>query len=270
MPTVHEFWEQQAEQHGTSDIATAPDHHYRELEIRRISGALETLDKDAILDVGCGNGYSTIELAKKFPASMVIGVDFSAKMIEQAKKASKEAGISNVSFFEGDVLSISRHPALQHQRFDAVVSERCLINLANWDEQKLAILQMRKLLKSSGHMILVENTQDGLEKLNKMRAILELPPIEVRWHNFYMPAEEMGVFFEECDGKLFYVRHIENIGNLYYIISRVVYAKFAEMTGEKIDYNHPLNEIAAKLPTLGDNYACSPNYMIVLENIPEK
>lgn len=267
MPSVHEFWEEQADKHGTADLATAPDHHYRKLEIGRLASAIATIEHDTILDVGCGNGYSTIELAKKFPASNVLGVDFSAKMIEQAKKAAKDAGVSNVSFFEGDVLSISRHQALQHLKFDVVISTRCLINLANWDEQKLGILQMRKLLAAKGHLILIENMQDGLEKLNKMRGIVGLTEIKLRWHNFYLPTKESGEFFTQNDGKLFHIQHIENIGNLYYIISRVVYAKMAEMLGEEIDYNHPLNEIAAQLPTLGDNYACSPNYMIIMENI---
>ena len=30
------FWDDQAREHGASDLATAPDHHYRTLEIKSI------------------------------------------------------------------------------------------------------------------------------------------------------------------------------------------------------------------------------------------
>lgn len=269
MSDVKSFWDKQAQEHGTSDIATAPDHFYRQnVELKRILDVLKIMEPESILDIGCGNGYSTIEIAKQFPTAMVIGIDLSEKMVEEAQKAAK--GVANVTFFTGDVLSISRHSHLQHQKFDVVLSERCLINLANWEEQKLSILQMRKLLTPTGSIILVENTKEGLAKLNIMREMVDLPPIEERWHNFYIPEDKLNAFFSENSGKLFRVALMENIGNLYYIISRVVYAKLAALEGKEPEYNHQINEIASKLPNLGDHYACSPNYIMVLENIPER
>jgi len=266
---IGDFWDLQAETHGTSDKATAPDSFYRKnVELSRILDVLKIIEPDAILDIGCGNGFSTLEIAKAYPTAMVIGVDLSEKMIEEAKKAAD--GVPNVTFFTGDVLSISRHPNLQHQKFDAVLSERCLINLANWEEQKLSILQMRKLLTPTGSIILVENTKEGLKKLNFMREIVDLPPIVERWHNFYIPEDKLNEFFTENSGKLFKVSLMENLGNLYYIISRVIYAKLAAMEGKEPSYDHPINEIASKLPNLGDHYACSPNYIMVLDNIPER
>ena len=267
--SVKEFWGQQAQDHGASDAATAPDHFYRQnVEIKRIMEILDVTKPETLLDIGCGNGYSTIQIAKAHPAAIVIGVDYSEKMIEEAKKASN--GIPNVTFLVGDVLSISRHPDLQHLRFDTILSERCLINLANWEEQKLAILQLRRLLTPDGSLVLVENTKEGLAKLNTMRDILKLPPIKERWHNFYIPEDKFKEFQQEAGGKLFNFVHIENVGNLYYIISRVVYAKLAAMEGKEPSYDHPINEIASQLPNLGDHYACSPNYIFVLEKIPER
>jgi ubiquinone/menaquinone biosynthesis C-methylase UbiE len=270
MKSVHGFWEEQADKFGESDKATAPDHNYRKLEIKRMIEVIALMGHDSILDVGCGNGYSTMQLALVFPHSMIIGIDFSEKMVDLATLAAKKAGITNVSFFVGDVLSISRHPNLQHQKFDVVLTERCLINLANWEEQKLAILQMRKLMTPTGHLILVENTKEGLQKLNTMRKIVELPEIEQRWHNFYIPEDKLQEFLNEEGKSLLHHVHMENIGNLYYIISRVVYAKLCQLEGKEPEYDHPINEIASKLPNLGDHYACSPNYLMVLENVPEK
>lgn len=263
-----EFWDKQAEEHGGADTATAPDHFYRvNVEIRRLLEVLAIIEPSAILDVGCGNGFSTLEIAKANPGAIVIGIDLSEKMIDEAKKAAE--GVSNVSFFTGDVLSISRHHALQQIRFDAVISTRCLINLSNWEEQKLAILQMRKLLDRAGSLILIENITDGLRKLNTLREKVGLKPIEQRWHNFYIPEDDFSAFMTESSGKIFKLAQVENIGNLYYVISRVIYAKLAELEGKEPQYDHPINEIASQMPNMGDYYACSPNYMIILENIPE-
>ena len=268
---VKAYWEKQAQHHATSDLATAPDHAYRELEIRKIKENIANInDRGSILDVGCGNGFSTIELAKEFPTSMFIGIDYSESMIKAAQKAAKKAKVTNISFSVGDVLSISRHPELQHQKFDIVMTERCLINLANWEEQKLGILQMRKLLTPYGHLILVENTKDGLVKLNSLRKIVELEPIKEPWHNFYLPDQQLNDFFAQTGSKLLAPRYIENIGSNYYIISRVVYAKLAQMEGKEPSYDHPINKIAAMLPTFGNEYACSPNFLMVFQNIPEE
>jgi len=89
---VLSFWEKQAQDFGTSDLATAPDHYYRELEINRIKDVLAGLTHNTILDVGCGNGYSTIKLAQIFPDATLIGIDYSEKMIDAAKQAAGRPG----------------------------------------------------------------------------------------------------------------------------------------------------------------------------------
>lgn len=255
---IKTFWDQQAKLHGASDLATAPDHHYRTLEIASILKCLACLRHETILDVGCGNGFTSLQIAKKFPAALVTGVDYSAPMIAEANALG-----SNIEFFEGNVLTLSRHKELADQKFDVVISTRCLINLSNWDEQKAAILEMCKLLAPSGHLILVENCQEGLDSLNKLRAKFGLDPIEVRWHNKYLPYEALRrwVITEAplvCE-------LVENVGNMYYIASRVIYAKLCKDQGTEPDYNNPINAIAAQLPTMGCN-AYSPNFMIVLRN----
>src|SRR5882724_7115189 len=72
--SVRDFWDQQAKEHGGSDLATAPDHHYRSLEIESILRVISAIKHENILDVGCGNGYSTIQIAKKFPEAMITGI----------------------------------------------------------------------------------------------------------------------------------------------------------------------------------------------------
>jgi ubiquinone/menaquinone biosynthesis C-methylase UbiE len=261
------FWDDQARTHGASDLATAPDHHYRTLEIKSIIRMIETIqERETILDVGCGNGYSTVQIGKKFPEAMITGVDYSEPMIAEANRAA----IPNVEYFHGDVLSLSHNKDLRGQKFDIVLSTRCLINLETWEEQKAGILEMRKMLTPNGRLILVENTEAGLASLNSLRTKLGLHPIEVRWHNKYLPQKEFNQFMNHAEGdNLFVLEYVENIGNMYYIASRVIYAKLCKDQGVEPDYDNPINAIAAELPSLGMYYACSPNFMFVLRNLDD-
>lgn len=247
---VQAFWDAQAVEHGASDLATAPDHYYRELEIAKI---IEHLRPDEnVLDVGCGNGYST-EIFHKHVASVFTGIDYSVEMIEAALKTTPES-----SYFIGDVRDIP----FGSRRFHTIISERCLINLASWDEQQQALLEMKRCLRPGGRIILVENFTDGLKKLNGLRAQFDLHEIEVRWHNRYLSFIEFDPFIN----RHFNVTHCENIGNLYYIISRVVYAALAKADDREPEYGHLINKIASQLPTLGQNIPYfSPNFLLVLE-----
>lgn len=255
---VHTFWDGMAQSHGESQRATAPDQHYRSLEIKWIGEKLR--DGDDVLDVGCGNGYSTFEFAAANPNSRFVGVDYSEPMICHAQARLKREGLKRMAFVTADVRrlsdDLSRAP---FRHYDCVVSERCLINLPDWDSQRGAIMQMAAQLKEGGRLVLVENVTEGLDRLNLLRAGLELPPITVRWHNRYLRMSEIEPFLT----REFVIESAENIGNLYYIISRVVYAKLAQMDNKEPDYLNPINEIAAGLPALS-SYCYSPNMMWVL------
>lgn len=250
---VREFWDTQAEIHQQDSRATAPDHFYRDMEIARIIERLG--EKDNVLDVGCGNGYSTLKFSESRPDSYFTGIDYSRAMIEEARKITPVIG--RIAFKQEDIRSFS-----DRDSYDTIISERCLINLANWGEQQQALLNMKKVLKPSGKIILVENTKDGLTKLNGLRKDFGLPEIEVRWHNQYLPQKELIDF---CM-KHFTLEHVSNIGGMYYVISRVIYAAMAAKTGEALSYDHPINEMAAKLPYMPCPY--SANYLLVLRNRP--
>lgn len=258
--SVKQFWEDQAKTFKESQFATAPDSYYRELEIKSILAHLH--DGASVLDVGCGNGFSTFAFARKLMSARFIGVDYSKSMITFARHALKRQKKSvgrRLSFEIGNVLHLSSLPALRGKKFNYIVSERCLINLANWPEQARSLLEMKKLLKKGGRIILTENTQEGLARLNVLRKQFGLRAITVRWHNYYMPEKKLLSFAR----KHFKVESIENCGNLYYILSRVVYAKLAEMQKTQPNYLHPINKIASALPSLG-NYQYSPNFIYVL------
>lgn len=53
-----------------------------------------------VADIGCGHAASTIIMAKEYPNSTFLGVDFHDKSIEKANLRAKEAGVQNVEFIQ--------------------------------------------------------------------------------------------------------------------------------------------------------------------------
>lgn len=64
-----------------------------------LDGVVEKLTQGAkVADIGCGHASSTIIMAKAFPKSHFIGIDFHQESIEQAEARATEAGVSNIEF----------------------------------------------------------------------------------------------------------------------------------------------------------------------------
>ncbi len=245
--SVRDFWDKQAAIAGGE--ATCPDAAYRELEIARI---IECIDPktESILDVGCGNGYSTLKFAQHALNAKIMGFDFSEPMITEARRFQSQ----RVCFCVGNVLDALRPDG---PKWETIVSERCLINLSSWEEQQQALLNLRDALSPTGKLILVENCLDGLENLNSLRRHLGLHEMKPPWHNCYF---RLNNDLESFLTKHFIIKRQDNIGNLYYIFSRVLYAKLSHDVGEGPKYDHPINKIASQLPSLGE-YEYSPNYL---------
>lgn len=62
------------------------------------------------LDAGCGQGLNLILMAAAHPESEFVGIDFLPEHIAHAQALSKAAGLSNVSFIEGDFVELAGSP----------------------------------------------------------------------------------------------------------------------------------------------------------------
>lgn len=58
--------------------------------------------RDDVLDIGCGNGQTTIDAARSATAGTAFGIDLSAAMIAVAGQRAAAAGVTNVRFEQGD------------------------------------------------------------------------------------------------------------------------------------------------------------------------
>ncbi|KAM0426615.1 hypothetical protein ACHAQK_012328 [Fusarium lateritium] len=60
-----------------------------------------------LLDVGCGPGSITIDIARRFPSARVLGLDSDSDAISMARSNAESAGVANVLFEIGDGLNLA-------------------------------------------------------------------------------------------------------------------------------------------------------------------
>ncbi|GHJ47085.1 SAM-dependent methyltransferase [Catellatospora sp. TT07R-123] len=105
--------------------------------------ALTVAGDERVLDVGCGDGYVTRQIAARVPAGSVVGVDASPRMIDTARAADDRA--KNVSFQVGDVTTMAFGPD-----FDLVVS----FNALHWvPDQQAAFRNIAAALDPYGRVL---------------------------------------------------------------------------------------------------------------------
>ena len=98
---------------------------------------LELIGNERILDLGCGDGALTVELAKLVPDGFVLGIDASENMISTARR--DHAG-SNLQFERQDINAIDFEP-----EFDLVFSNATL----HWiKDHKTLLKKVFKALKN--------------------------------------------------------------------------------------------------------------------------
>ena len=95
-----------------------------------------------LLDVGCGPGTITVDIASLVAPGRVVGIDASADVIAQASAGAADAG-SSVSFAVGDVYAIDAAAAT----YDVVHAHQVLQHLA---DPVRALMEMRRVLKPDG------------------------------------------------------------------------------------------------------------------------
>jgi ubiquinone/menaquinone biosynthesis C-methylase UbiE len=234
---VLEFWNGRAqllERAGTNDLIA------KQLEIAEL--AKHVRDGMNVLEVGCGNGITAIELAKRY-AVTVKAFDFAEAMIDSAKKLlDGESLKGSVDFRVGDVRQM---PELANT-FDLVITERVLINLPDWNSQALAIRDLVRCVKPGGRYLMCENSQDGLDAINDLRAQAGLNRIQPPWHNRYFQESEINAL--QIEG--IRLAEVRSYSSTYYFLSRLINAWLAKQEGREPAYDAPVNKLALSLPPI--------------------
>jgi ubiquinone/menaquinone biosynthesis C-methylase UbiE len=244
---IRDFWTKQAVTHKTAPTASWSDVLVIEKEIAEIGSRLA--DGDRVLDVGCANGYSTASFAQQKKIH-IRGVDYIPEMIAQAKerlKAPDPTLRGTMEFAVGDITKLDEPTAA----YDKVVVTRVVINLPGWNRQRIALNELKRVVRPGGLLLLSEATVQGWEKLNRFRAEWDLPPIPMPPFNLYL--DEQQVISELAD--TFHLVELVNFASSYYVGTRVLKPLLAKVTGAGIDVANPVaewNRWFASMPAVGD------------------
>jgi ubiquinone/menaquinone biosynthesis C-methylase UbiE len=239
MKDVLTFWNSRA---GLGRWAGTRDVIAKQLEMEAIASYVT--DGMCILDVGCGNGITAMELARRHDVH-VLGIDYAEEMIQAARTLADGQLLKGSVRFQVDDVRILHHCP---EKFDLIYTERTLINLPDWPSQYEAIGRITSLLKNGGAYLMCENSQDALDRINDFREKVGLPRIDPPWHNRYFHDADVqrvsipGVRLE----------HINCFSSTYYFLSRIVNAWLAHEENRELEYESSINQLALKLPAFGD------------------
>ncbi len=111
----------------------------------RVLDSLQFKVDERVLDVGCGEGRLTVEIARRIPKGKILGIDISANMIREAQKTYRD--VLNVSFGRIDATEFDIKDV-----FDRAVS----LETFHWiEDQPKALKNIYAALKSGGHLYIL-------------------------------------------------------------------------------------------------------------------
>jgi ubiquinone/menaquinone biosynthesis C-methylase UbiE len=102
-----------------------------------------------ILDIGCGPGSITLDLAALVPQGTVVGIDCSETAICSAKELAHKRQVENATFEVADIFNLP----YEDETFDIVCAHQVLIHLPNEPSQIGAVeglKEMRRVCKTGG------------------------------------------------------------------------------------------------------------------------
>lgn len=235
MDTKQAFWDSQA---AKGELSGTQDRYAKELEMAAI--ARHVKDGMLVLDVGCGDGETITWLTREF-GIVGNGIDSSCEMIKRAKDNLRD---EDVVFWEEDIINLGK---FRPDSWDLIYTQRALINLDSWEEQRQAILDILGLLRPGGLYVMVECFTEGLDEINDLRIRVGLESIVPPWHNLYLSMDNLDDLFMEINKDLESIK-VNYFSGAYYFMSRVVNAWWADQEKVNPNYLHPFNKLGTLLP----------------------
>jgi ubiquinone/menaquinone biosynthesis C-methylase UbiE len=156
---------------------------------RKAFRMLPRLDKPQILDIGCGSGIPTMELARLSDGE-VIGLDIDQQALDVFRENIEKAGLSDrVKIINGSLLDME----FPDESFDVIWAEGS-INVIGFEK---GLQEWRRLLKPSGFMVVHDERGHVEEKLDqisscgyKLLGHFELDT-ERWWAEYFAPLEKL-------------------------------------------------------------------------------
>jgi len=145
---------------------------------RELIAALKLRGDEKILDVGCGDGKVTAEMARALPNGSAVGVDASPQMIEFANKTFPASKNSNLEFHVMDARKIQFV-----RKFDLVFSNAAL----HWVDDHQAFLRGAASVLQPGGRLMI--SCGGKGNAHDVFLVLRPEMRSKRWREFFRKME---------------------------------------------------------------------------------
>jgi ubiquinone/menaquinone biosynthesis C-methylase UbiE len=135
-----------------------------------------------VLDVGCGPGTITVDLARRVTPGRVVGIDREAEVVAAAADHARVERCDNVRFTVGDVyaLGADMSPAAGASGFDVVHAHQVLQHLT---DPVAALVEMRRVLRPGGVLAVRDSDYASF-------AWAPIEPLLDRWLELYHQITE--------------------------------------------------------------------------------
>jgi trans-aconitate methyltransferase len=153
---------------------------------------LKLQGNETLLDIGCGDGKITAELARCLPNGRAVGVDSSEKMIDLAKTSFPQKVCPNLSFQVVDARKLTFH-----SEFDVAFSNAAL----HWIvDQKAVLTGVQESLKPGGRLLFqMAGKGNAKDILNLINELMKVEP----WKNFFKGMAFPYGFYDQEEYKAF-------------------------------------------------------------------
>ena len=163
--------------HYTGAAWLTRESRQREEDCALMLKALNIQPGQTLCDLGCGNGFYTLQLAKLTgPEGKVLAVDIQKEMLDLLRRSMAKEKLENIE----PILATPVDPKLPEGKLDLVLMVDVYHEISNPEEVLAAV---RKSLKPTGRMVLVEFRAEDenvpikpLHKMSKDQILKEILP----------------------------------------------------------------------------------------------
>ncbi len=123
------------------------------LSAGHMAGLFGLRGDEHVLDVACGTGHASLAVARLLPRGRVTAVDFSRRMMDQARKKAESSGLSNIEFLERDMQNLG----FPSGHFDGAV---CAFGIFFVEDMDAQLAHISSTVKPGGR-IMISNFQEN-------------------------------------------------------------------------------------------------------------
>ena len=144
---------------------------------------------DVVLEVACNKGVNLIELAKKYPKTIFVGIDVDKEAIQEANEELAKYQYQNIKFLKADAFRMK----FPDNTFDYIINEAMLTMFSNKSKER-ALKEYLRVLKPGGlllthDILLLNNYEETTNQLSDAINVNVSPLSKEDWLSLFEEAE---------------------------------------------------------------------------------